>query len=127
MIKLTLPVYFNTGSKTVLVGMNWSRNAHYHILNKVKKSYHEMVATRLSEFEKIDSKFTIKYTYFYKNSASDGGNVIAQIEKYLLDGMVSIGLVENDNVKYHIGSSWKVGEKDTAFPRVEIEIYGVNE
>lgn len=122
-IKLELPVYYNTGKTTVLFGMNWSRNAHFHILNKSKKHYHKIVADKLSEFEKIDGKFKVRYVYFYKNSSSDAPNVVSQIEKVFLDAIQEIGLVENDNVKFHTAASWKVGGEDKINPRVEIILY----
>ena len=38
MIKLELPIYTNTTKKkTVLISMNWYRNAHFQTESKVKK------------------------------------------------------------------------------------------
>ena len=122
MIKLELPIYYSYGDKTVLVNLNWSRNAHYHILNKAKKHYHKLVADRLKEFEPIAGQYRVSYVYYYKNKASDGGNVAAQIEKYILDALQEMGLVENDNVTFHIGSRWDIGGLDKENPRMEITI-----
>ncbi len=63
--------------------------------------------------------------YYYKNKASDASNVISGIEKVLLDGLQEIGLVTNDNVQFHLGSSWSVGGEDKLMPRVQITIRGV--
>lgn len=126
MIKLTLPVYLYINKSTVLYSSNWARNAHFHFLNKAKKHYHELVASRLTEFEPIKGKFACRYTYYYKNSASDAPNVVSQIEKALLDSMQIIGLVENDNVKFHTHASWRVGGQDKENPRMEIEIYEIS-
>ena len=120
MIKIELPVYYNTGKKTVLVSSNFTRNAHYHILNKLKQHYHKLVADRLKEFETIKGQYRVSYVYYYKNSASDGSNVVSGIEKYLLDAIQEIGLVTNDNVQYHIGSKWDVGGQDKDNPRMEV-------
>ena len=127
-IKLSLPVYYNvTPRKTILVGANFARSkAHYYTLNKLKQHYHKIVATTLQEFEPIGKQFKVKYKYFYKNSLTDGSNVVNQIEKYFLDAIQEIGLVTNDNVKYHIGSCWIVGGQDKENPRMEIEIYDVD-
>lgn len=124
MIKIELPVYYAISSKkTILVGANFARSkAHYFTLNKLKQHYHKLVADKLSEFEPISGQFKVKYVYYYKNSSSDGSNVVSQIEKYLLDAIQDIGLVENDNVKYHIGSSWEVGFQDKENPRMEVYI-----
>ena len=126
MITLSLPIYFNTGKSVVLIGSNWSRNAHFYMLNKAKKHYHKLVADRLKEFEPIVGQYIVAYTYYYKNVSSDGSNVISQIEKYFLDGIQEIGLVENDSVKYHIGSTWKVGGQDKEDPRVDISVIGID-
>ena len=122
MITLSLPIYFNTGKKTILVGTNVTRNLHFFMLNKLKKHYHKLVADRLKEFEPIIGEYIVAYTYYYKNISSDGSNVISQIEKYFLDGIQEIGLVENDNVRFHIGSTWKVGHQDRDNPRVDISV-----
>lgn len=127
MIKFALPIYFRNGSKDVLVGANSFRNMHFHLKNKLKKHYHKLVADKLSEFESINGQFKTRYTYYYKNPSSDASNVVSQIEKFMLDALIEINLVANDNVKYHIGSSWKVGGQDKEFPRIEIEIQGVED
>jgi hypothetical protein len=85
------------------------------------------VSNLLKEFEPIAGQFKTRYTYYYKNPSSDASNVVTQIEKFMLDALIEINVIDNDNVKCHIGSSWKVGGCDKYFPRVEIQIYGVNE
>ena len=127
MVRLSLPVYYNIGKKVVLYSSNWSRNAHFHILNKSKVYYEKLVADKLNEFEQIKGKYRVRYTYWYKNKASDGSNVVSQIEKALLDSLQTIGLVKNDNVQFHMGSCWKVGGLDKENPRVDIEIIAEDE
>ena len=125
MVRLTLPVYYNTGKSTVLYSSNFLRNAHYHILNKAKKHYHSLVADKLKEFEPIAGKYIVTYVYYYKNKASDASNVVSGIEKALLDSLQEIGLVTNDNVQYHIGSRWDIGGLDKDNPRMEITIRSI--
>ena len=120
MIKLELPVYYNTGKSVVLYSSNFTRNAHFHILNKAKKHYQSLVADKLKEFEPIAGMYTVRYIYYYKNINSDASNVVSGIEKAFLDAIQEIGLVTNDNVRYHIGSKWSVGGLDKLNPRMEI-------
>jgi hypothetical protein len=127
LVRLSLPIYYTYGKKTVLYSSNWSRNAHFHILNESKVHYEKLVSDKLSQLDPIEGRYRVRYTYWYKNKASDGSNVVSQIEKALLDSLQKIGLVENDNVQYHIGSCWRVGGLDKDNPRIDIEIIGEDE
>lgn len=130
MITLELPIYwtqhFKTkDDKTVLVGMNWYRNAHYHNQNKMKKDFHELVTKQLGE-ETIDNTFTLTLSLYYKNSSCDGANIAALIEKFTLDALQENKTVVNDNVKYHLGTTWSVIAQDKDNPRCEISITKTN-
>ena len=51
--KIILPIYFTQefktkDPKTFMVGMNFYRNAHHHLQNKVKVHYHSIVAEQLT-------------------------------------------------------------------------------
>jgi hypothetical protein len=126
MINIELPIYwtqhFKTkNDKTVLVGMNWYRNAYYHSQNKMKKDFHELVAKQLDDTI-IDGEFKLDIGIYYKNSSCDGANIAALIEKFTLDALQDNKTVVNDNVKYHKGSSWKVLGQDKQNPRCIISI-----
>jgi hypothetical protein len=126
MINIELPIYwtqhFKTkNDKTVLVGMNWYRNAYYHSQNKMKKDFHELVAKQLDDTI-IDGEFKLDIGIYYKNSSCDGANIAALIEKFTLDALQDNKTVVDDNVKYHKGSSWKVLGQDKQNPRCIISI-----
>lgn len=122
-ISLSLPVYFEIKkNKTILVGMNWYRNAHYFEQNKVKQFYTALIFTLLPAV-KYD-QYTIQYTYHYKNSSSDLMNVCSIIDKFLQDALQSKGIVQNDTVKYCLGTTCDVGDKDKLNPKIEIKIFG---
>ena len=123
---LTLPIYYEQTfktkpPKTLMVGLNWYRNCSPFLSNKVKAHYHELVHNQSCNLPKLKT-FTIHYSLFYKNPACDGGNIIALIEKFLLDGLASSGVISNDNVLNHLGSTWTVTACDKLDPRVEITI-----
>ena len=105
--------------------MNWYRNAHYHNQNKMKKDFHELVTKQLGE-ETIDNTFTLTLSLYYKNSSCDGANIAALIEKFTLDALQENKTVVNDNVKYHLGTTWSVIAQDKDNPRCEISITKTN-
>lgn len=125
-IKLTVPVYYTNTyktkkNKTFLVSLNWYRNAHYHEQNKIKSFYHDLISNQLGTYS-ITNQFKVHYQLHYKNPVCDGANIIALMEKFTLDSLQENNSVVNDNVKYHIGSTWEVIGQDKDNPRCEISI-----
>ena len=121
LISLTLPIYWNSGTKTVLTGMNWYRNAHYYTSNKWKQEFTELVDKQLDSCI-IPSPFSLHLDIFYKNPNCDGSNIAALMEKVALDALQKANMIENDSVKHHISSSWAVAGQDKENPRCEITI-----
>ncbi len=111
----SMPIYWAETFKTKpsivhLVGMNMFRNAHYHIQNKLKQDLEQHLKDSFNvPLTAIMSTYTVHYTLYYKNPACDGSNIIALVEKVFLDFAQSAGITTNDNVKYHLGSSWSIG------------------
>lgn len=129
MIKLELPIYqeITTGrgdkkkKKSVLVSMNGYRNWHFHVECKMKHIYTDLVKTRLKHVKfNLGGKIRVTYTLYYKNSRSDMMNVIAIIDKYLMDALQEMKIIENDNVENYVVCVSRIGGKDIAKPRVEI-------
>ena len=126
----TLPIYYTQefktkDDKTFLLGMNWYRNAHYHIQNKVKQ---DLEASLLKQFEQVGpilGPYKVHYTVYYKNPSCDGANIVALSEKFFLDAL-QVDLVRQDSVRHHLGSTWVIGGCDKLNPRVEINISGVS-
>jgi hypothetical protein len=126
LITIELPIYwtqhFKTKKdKTVLVGMNWYRNAHFHAQNAMKKDFHELVYKQLPDLTLSDT-FKLELKIFYKNQNCDGANIAALIEKFTLDALQDAEVIVNDNVKYHLGSSWEIVEQSKDNPRCIITI-----
>ena len=123
---LQLPIYYTEHfktkpSKTFLVGINWFRNAHHFAQNNIKQHYHQLVADQLLNPVSFN-KFIIDYRLYYKSPVCDPSNIIALIEKFTLDALKLNNIIPDDNVNYHLGSSYSVVAKDTINPRVEITI-----
>lgn len=125
---IELPIYWVNEKKTKkstthLAGDNFFRNAHYYIKNKMKKDFEDIVFSQKYEIPNLRNRqFKTHYRLYYKNTNSDGSNVIHLIEKFYLDALSKLNKISNDNVKYHIYSSWEVVEQDKEFPRVEITV-----
>lgn len=89
----------------------------------MKKHFQSLVIEQLPAVAEVLQQFTVTYKLYYKSTVCDGSNIIALIEKFYLDALKEHGLIADDNVKYHLGSSWTIIEQDKENPRVEITIH----
>ena len=124
---VVLPIYYiqefkTKANKTSLVGMNLYRNAHHFLQNAMKKYFQELVLEQLPSVEQQLKQFTVNYKVYYKSPVCDGSNIVALIEKFYLDAIKEHGLIIDDNVNYHISSSWQVIAQDKTNPRIEVSI-----
>ena len=124
---IVLPIYYiqefkTKANKTHLVGMNLYRNAHHFLQNAMKKHFQELVLEQLPPVEQQLKQFTVNYKIYYKSPVCDGSNIVALIEKFYLDAIKTHGLIYDDNVNYHVGSTWSVAGQDKENPRIEIAI-----
>ena len=124
---VVLPIYYiqefkTKANKTHLVGMNLYRNAHHFLQNAMKKHFQELVLEQLPSVEQQLKQFTVDYKVYYKSPVCDGSNIVALIEKFYLDAIKTHGLISDDNVNYHVGSTWSVAGQDKENPRIEIAI-----
>lgn len=120
----TLPIYwFQSKKKKVLVGMNAYRNWHYQVSAKFKRDFSELVTEQVSsDYVPITGPYTLHIKLYYKNSNCDGSNVIALIEKVFLDALITAGVVVNDTVQLHKGTTWEVVQQDKTSPRCELTV-----
>ena len=121
-IKLTLPIYYQTPKGSKLLGMNNYERMHYQPRNALKKLYYSLVRAKVGKAVRIQGAYTAEYKLYYKNPISDAPNIIARIDKLLMDGLQECGAIENDNVKFYKGAKWSVAGQDRINPRVEIII-----
>lgn len=123
---IELPIYWTQHfkrkpDKTVLVGMNWYRNAYFHAQNAMKKDFHELVSKQVTDLQ-LKGSFTLDIGIYYKNSSCDGSNIAALIEKFTLDALQEEKVIINDNVKHHLGTSWQILGQDKNNPRCIINL-----
>lgn len=125
MIKLTFPIYYTQDfktkpSKTFLVGLNWYRNAHHMLSNKVKAHYHELVAKQIGD-TKLTHGIKLHYKVYAQRNGTDGHNIRAVMEKFICDGLVQCGALEDDSIEFLKGDSseYFINKEN---PRIEVEI-----
>lgn len=98
-MKFEVPIYrdFKVKGKieTKLIGLNWYRNAHFQILNKVKKEYVLKIKEQVQGKLNLQ-KVHITYNIYFKRRGTDGGNCRSVIEKFVLDALVESRIIAND-------------------------------
>ena len=129
-MKLVFPIYYTIekktkANKTFLVNMNWYRNAHYQILNKVKIHYHDFVREQYKG-EQFDDKVSVHYKIYVGRKGTDGGNIRSIIEKFVLDGLISVGAIKNDTIDYIAKDSSEYA-LDRENPRAEVYVKDEND
>lgn len=119
---MTLPIYF----ERKLVSLNKYRNNHWRKNHKEKKYFHGLISKNLNKKVKV-KKFKLEISLYPKQLGCDGGNICALIEKYYLDALKENGVIADDNLNNHIGTTWKFEKQDKVEPRVEVKIIEVIE
>lgn len=125
-IVIELPIYITTPKgKTKLIGMNWYRNTHFHEESKTKRYYHELVAMLLKRPRcHLTGSIKTSYKLYYKNSRSDLMNIVSIIDKYLMDALQEVKVINEDNVLSYRKCTIEVVGQDKKNPRVICEITG---
>ena len=122
--KITLPIYYTIKYKTkkdkqILVWLNFYRNAHYMLSNKIKKHYHQLVAEQVKNTKY--TQITLKYKVFIKRKNTDYHNIRSIVEKFFLDALVENWNIKDDSFDYVKGDECEVF-LDKEDPRIEILI-----
>lgn len=82
-----------------------------------------MVGKALPEEEIVlSSPIRTHYEVYYKNQRSDASNIVAVIDKFLMDALQEHGVIDEDNVQHYVQSHWTVVEQDKEKPRIEVTI-----
>ena len=87
---------------------------------KIKKDETNIAYLSLLNKPYITTPCKLKFTWYIKDKRTDADN-ICFAKKYIIDGMIKAGLIENDSLKYIIGFQDEfIIDKNE---RVEIEVY----
>jgi hypothetical protein len=99
-IVFELPCHVIIGSKnpkTIPLNMNWYRNAHYQITNKVKQAY-QPIKGEWFEAKKIAVSYTL---HLPNNRRTDLMNWLSIADKFFLDWLVTNGCLYDDGIKQY--------------------------
>ena len=105
-----------------MLGMNWYSEVGRYQRAKVKRDYHVIVGKTLPDGAKLQCPIRTHYKVYYKNPVSDACNIIAVIDKFLMDALQEYGVISDDTVKHYVQSSWEVVGQDKDNPRIEVTI-----
>ena len=94
--------------------------SHWANYSKMKKTYTSRVAQAAIGAKRV-KKADIDITYYCKNRRKDPDNIIGGGNKFVLDGLVKAGVIENDGWR-HVNSLNCRCRLDKDNPRVEIRI-----
>lgn len=85
---------------------------HRMIAAKMKHEWTAIAAGCFKNIPKIDSPASIQFIWHEENSRRDPDNIIFA-KKFILDGLVTSGALENDNQKWITGlsDSWEVNKE----------------
>ena len=99
-------------------------NRGYAASIKKRETKRAAEAAILSNVERFETPAIISFKWVEPNTRRDVDNV-AFGKKFILDGLVSAGVLVNDSRKYVIGLQDDFSEIDPENPRVEVTIIGV--
>lgn len=122
MITVTTPIYYQqTKKKVVMLGMNWFKTTHFMHLDKAKKFIHSVVEDRIEGEPILEGTIHAHYVVYLKRKGTDGGNVRAVLEKFILDGIKHAGFIADDHAEIIVSDSAEY-HYDKTHPRIEVTL-----
>jgi len=122
-MRFDVPLYLTIGKKNYWLNQNGYRNWHFHLSNKLKKTFKDTITLPNTKYKR---SVQIAYTFYYPNAIKrDIGNSLAVIDKFTADALIENGNLLDDDftvVKKIIG---KFGGIDKDNPRCEVKVQEV--
>jgi hypothetical protein len=94
-----VPTRVNKNKKSLVsLNLNIYRNAHFQLLNKMKKGFAEIISPQVPSsiafpFQKVRITYTL---YVGTKHRKDLSNVLSVIDKFTCDALVDLGVMEDD-------------------------------
>ena len=95
---------------------------HWSKYSRLKREYTELVAclARRQLRPVLSGRVYLSFVWYCRNRKRDPDN-IASAKKFIIDGLVTAGILPNDSLRWIMGFS-DAFEVDAANPRIEVEI-----
>ena len=133
-MKIILPLSVTLPRKTkadkvFTLNLNIYRNCHYMTLNQAKVLWKDIVAQSTAGKQIVEpSPFKFVYTVYPATGRKfDIANVLSIIDKFTADALQEFGFITDDSYKVIPIIVYKFGGVDKEKPRVELEIYPLND
>lgn len=97
---------------------------HHMLYANMKKDYTALVMISAQGLPKV-SKADFIITWYCENKRKDKDNIMGGGQKFIFDGLVKAGILENDGWA-QIGNVTHLFEVDKGNPRIEVEIAEVD-
>jgi hypothetical protein len=128
-ITINLPIYIDLGAKkkksTFSLNLNTYRNAHYHILNKAKALFEELISKQIKHFPSM-AKVELTYALFFgSRRAIDVANVCCIVDKFFCDTLVNCGKLPGDDKEIISKIVYDWGGIDTQNPHVKVTLSNI--
>jgi Holliday junction resolvase RusA-like endonuclease len=119
-VPLRVPV--TKSAKFFSLNLNQYRNTHFHVLNKSKIVFKEIITNDVQKLPKMQ-RINIVLRLFPKTKRlCDLDNVLSIVAKYTQDVLVTLGKIPDDSYNYIPELDFRFGDVDKDNPRVEISI-----
>lgn len=117
--RFVLPCYMMIGNKRISLNLNWYRNAHFQLLNKVKQAFWPLESVQFRA-----DRIEITYTLVWNNRRrTDRMNWIAVADKFFLDWLVERGyMVDDDLTRYSSTTARQIIDPDAAESHIVAEV-----
>lgn len=133
-MKIILPLSVTLPRKTkadkvFTLNLNIYRNCHHFVLNQAKIAWKDIVKQSMPQNMIVDcSPFKFVYTVFPNSGRKfDLANVLSIVQKFTDDALIEFGVIPDDNYKVIPIIVYKFGKVDKENPRVELEIYPLDD
>lgn len=131
-LEITLSTHLNPSArsrkgKRTPLNMNWYQTAHSRQTSAAKKRWSQLIGPTLP---KVFFEGKIKATYTFYNGdkrLTDVNNWCAVLDKFLMDVLVSNGIILEDDYRYVVDTRFKYGCYDKNNQRVEVVIEELKE
>ena len=119
---ISLPIKINVGKKYFYLNLNQYRNAHFHVLNKAKAQFSQIIAPLLKDVPHLQ-QCRFHYIYYAPSKREvDVANVCSIVDKFFSDVFVTAGKLIDDNYNYLDQVTYSFGGIDCDNPRVDVLI-----